>query len=114
MMLLSHGLLLLCLVAVVHLQTFQELTTNYCEVLAGLPENLSCAGDQARDDGGSVCLARSNLCDSTTNCAIGEDEGNPIALNNLMCNIIGKNIVVILSTITLFYRSALISVQLWE
>ena len=90
---------LLCLRLVTAVQpqtqdpTIENLTTNHCAVLASLPENLSCAPYQARDQGGSVCLSRSSLCDGAADCSGAEDEGDPAVLNSLECNFAGTFVV---------------------
>ena len=81
---------LLSLVSLVKPQglTFEEITTNDCNVTQGLPENLSCSTSLARL--GDECLNSSQLCNGISECTFGEDEGNPNSLNDLECNFQGK------------------------
>lgn len=74
-------LLLSTLFRVGHLQaTFLSISQNFCLTQGGEDDNLSCS-DVTVETGN--CFDRSLLCDGTSDCTDGADEG--ISLSSLEC-----------------------------
>jgi hypothetical protein len=70
-------LLFLCHLQLCQSQTAGDIGPNFCLLMEGVEDNLSCL-DEA---GQSQCFNRSLLCNGVNDCASGADEGTLSALN---------------------------------